>query len=254
MPSTDLSQVAPGVHRYADGLVNWYLIEEDSELALVDAGWPRSWSRVEGAVASLGRSTSSITHVVLTHGHPDHLGAAEKIRTQAGAEVHAHRTEVSRTKGEAKGSSPFALVPSLVPTLYRPSAVGFVLHATVRGFMTPTWVKAVTPFDSGQQLDVPGHPVAVPTPGHTAGHVALHLPDAGVVFTGDELCSYDPFSGQRGPRFLSDAVNADPAGVRRSADAIGALDAGTVLFGHGEPFAGTPAEAVARARAADEGS
>lgn len=44
-------QVADGVHRVADGLVNWYLIEEDGRLALVDTGWPRSWPRIEQAVA-----------------------------------------------------------------------------------------------------------------------------------------------------------------------------------------------------------
>lgn len=68
-------------------------------------------------------------------------------------------------------------MPSLLPTLWRPSAVGFVLHATVRGFMNPTWVSDLTPFDSNEQLDVPGCPRAIATPGHTEGH--LSLPSAG---------------------------------------------------------------------------
>lgn len=251
MPTPELTQVAPGVHRYADGLVNWYLIEEDGELALVDAGWPRSWGHVEAAVAGLGRTSQAITHVVLTHGHPDHLGAAEKVRQQTGAAVHAHRPEVPRTHGRAKGSSPFALVPSLVPTLHQRTALGFVLHATVRGFMTPTWVKETTAFDAGAPLDVPGRPVPVPTPGHTEGHVSLHLPDRGVVFTGDALCALDPLSRASGSRFMPDALNSDPQAVRRSADALSPLAADTVLFGHGEPFSGSPADAVGRARATD---
>jgi len=251
MSTPEVTKVAPGVHRYADGLVNWYLIEEDGGLALVDAGWPRSWGHVEAAVARLGHSTQAITHVVLTHGHPDHLGAAEKVRQNTGATVHAHRDEVARTKGKAKGASPFALVPSLVPTLYKPTALGFVLHATRRGFMTPTWVSEVTAFDSGQQLDVPGRPVVIPTPGHTQGHVSLHLAETGTVFTGDALCSLDPLSRDTGPRFVPDAINSDPQATRRSADALAALDADTLLFGHGEPFSGRAADAVARARTAD---
>jgi glyoxylase-like metal-dependent hydrolase (beta-lactamase superfamily II) len=48
-------QVAPGVHRVADGIVNWYLVTDGDDVALYDAGWPRSWPRVEAAVRELGR-------------------------------------------------------------------------------------------------------------------------------------------------------------------------------------------------------
>lgn len=245
--------VAPGVHRYADGLVNWYLVEEDGELTVVDAGWPRSWPNVQAAIEALGHSVSSVTAIVLTHAHPDHLGAAEHARRATGAAVHVHRPEVARARGKARGSSPFTLVPGLVPTLWRPSALGFVLHATARGFMTPTWVSDLTPFDSGQELDVPGHPRVVATPGHTEGHVSLHLPQRGVAFTGDALASLDVLTRERGPRFMPDQLNGDPAAVRKSAEALGGLDAGTLLFGHGEPFTGDPAAALERARESDRG-
>lgn len=251
MASAHTDLVAPGVHRYADGLVNWYLVEEDGELALVDAGWPRSWSNVQAAVEGLGRSVSSITAVVLTHAHPDHLGAAEHVRRATGAAVHVHAPEAARAHGKAKGSSPFSLVPGLLPTLWRPSALGFVLHATARGFMTPKWVSDVTTFTTGSPLDVPGRPQPVATPGHTEGHVSLHLPERGVIFTGDALASLDVLDRARGPRFMPDELNGDPAEVRRSVDALSGLDAETLLFGHGEPFTGPPAEAVSRAREND---
>ncbi len=253
MAQGNTQQVAPGVHRYADGLVNWYLVEEDGEFTLVDAGWPRSWGNVQAAIEALGQPVSSVTAIVLTHAHPDHLGAAEHARKATGAPVHVHRPEVARAHGKAKGSSPFTLVPGLAPTLWRPSAFGFVMHATLRGFMTPTWVSDVTPFDAGQELDVPGRPRVVPTPGHTEGHVSLHLPERGVAFTGDALASLDVLTRERGPRFMPDPLNGDPSGVRQSVDALAGLDAGTLLFGHGEPFTGAPADAVARARESDRG-
>ncbi len=246
--STSLTQAADRVHRYADGLVNWYLVEEGNELTLVDAGWPRSWPHVEAAVAQLGHP---ITAIVLTHAHPDHLGAAEPARQATGATVHVHREEVARAHGKAKGSSPFTLVPSLLPTLWRPTALGFVIHATARGFMTPTWVSDVKPYASYDQLDVPGRPHVIPTPGHTAGHVSLHLPDRGVLITGDALATLDVLSRATGPRLMPDALNSDPVQTRSSLDALTGLDAGTLLPGHGEPFAGPPSDAVARARETD---
>ncbi len=243
----ETQQVGSGVHRIADGVVNWYLIEDGEEVALVDAGWPRSWPRVEQALAAIGHSPGDVTAIVLTHGHPDHLGAAERARTASGARVYAHRAELGRATGEAKGASPLALVPSLLPTLWRPSALGFVLHATAHGFMTPTWVTDLTPFDTGDQLDVPGRLRVIATPGHTEGHVSLLLEDQGLLFTGDALASYDVLTHATGARLMPDALNGDPARTRQSLPTLASVDAGTLLFGHGDPFAGAPADAVARA-------
>ena len=41
--------------------------------------------RIEAAIRELGRSPADISAVVLTHAHPDHLGAAEAVRQRLGA-------------------------------------------------------------------------------------------------------------------------------------------------------------------------
>jgi len=244
-------EVASGVHRFADGLVNWYILEEDGELTLIDTGWPRSWPRIEHAISQLDRSPGDVGAVVLTHGHPDHLGTAEKARRECGALVRAYRDEVARVRGEASGSSPFALVPSLLPQLWRPSSLGFVLHATGQGFMTPSWVEEVEPFDAdGEELDVPGPPQPLRTPGHTEGHVSFLLAEQGVLLAGDALLTLDPLTREEGPRLPPDALNVDPAQVRSSLDVLERAEAGTLLPGHGEPWTGSMADAAAHAREA----
>lgn len=251
--STGLEQVAEGVHRYADGLVNWYLVDDGGELLLVDTGWPSSWSGIVAAVEQLGRRSGDLRSVLLSHGHADHMGSAEKVRTQWGTPVRARDVEVDRVRGKAKGSSSFALVPGLLPHLWRPSAFGFVLHAARHGFMTPTWVKEVGGFPAGAPLDLPGRPVPVATPGHTSGHTSFLLPDRGVLLTGDALVTLDVLTRERGPRLMPDAVTDDPAAARSSLDALAALEADLLLPGHGEPWRGTPTEAVRQARAAAAG-
>ena len=88
----------------------------------------------------------------------------------------------------------------------------------------------------------------IPTPGHSPGHVAFHLPDRGVVFAGDALCSYNPLTGTRGPQLMPKAFAANIPQALQTLDAIAAIDAGMLLFGHGEPWTDGPASAVAHAR------
>ncbi|CAN5598242.1 MBL fold metallo-hydrolase [soil metagenome] len=240
--------IGSGVFRLKEGLVNCYLIEEDEGVTVLDAAWPRSFGHLEQALTEIGRSPGDVRAIVLTHGHPDHVGSAEHARQAWGVPVLVNRDESDRVKGRAKGSSPFSLVPGLLPHLWRPSATGFVLHATAHGFMTPTWVKEVTTFEDGDVLDVPGRPRAVSTPGHTEGHTSFHLPDRGILFAGDALVTLDVLTRETGPRLLPDPLNGDTARARSSLGRLSGLEAETVLPGHGDPWHGELASAVELAR------
>jgi glyoxylase-like metal-dependent hydrolase (beta-lactamase superfamily II) len=91
----------------------------------------------------------------------------------------------------------------------------------------------------------------VATPGHTRGHTSFLLEDHGVLFGGDELVTLDVLTRERGPRLMPPAVNDDPQVARTSLARLETLQAELLLPGHGDPWAGSPADAVAAARAAD---
>lgn len=85
---------APGIHRVEDANVNWFLIEADGGLTVVDAGVPRSWVSLQEALAELGRDAAEIRALVLTHAHFDHVGFAERARTELGIPVLVHENDV----------------------------------------------------------------------------------------------------------------------------------------------------------------
>ena len=107
------------------------------------------------------------------------------------------------------------------------------------------------PFEAGSgPLDVPGRLVPVPTPGHTSGHCAFHLPERGVLIAGDALMTAHPAGRTAGPQLLPQMFNHDEAAALASLQALAGLTADVVLPGHGPAWRGSPASAVERAGAA----
>src|SRR3954452_1198931 len=80
---------AEGIHRVEDAYVNWYIVESDDGITIVDAGHPTSWKSLQRALKELKRKLEDIRALVLTHGHFDHVGFARKARTELGVPVLA---------------------------------------------------------------------------------------------------------------------------------------------------------------------
>jgi glyoxylase-like metal-dependent hydrolase (beta-lactamase superfamily II) len=236
-------QVAPGVHRFTDALANWYAVTlGDGRLVLVDCGWPRSGERLAAGLAELGRTVEDVQAVLLTHGHPDHLGSAQWLSETHGIPVYAGAEELPRVRGER----PSTRGPRMLLELWRPSALRFLAGSLERGVLSPRWVVAPQSVDSTFEALI----VPVRTPGHTEGHTAYWLPERGVVFSGDALVTLDVLTGRRGPRLHPAPFQVDLRQARESLAALGSIDADVVLPGHGDAFAGPVADAVARAREA----
>jgi glyoxylase-like metal-dependent hydrolase (beta-lactamase superfamily II) len=238
--------VAPHVHRVDHAYVNWYAIEDGDELTVVDAGLPRSWEALGRLLRLLGRPLSAVSAVVLTHAHFDHVGFARRLH-ERGVPVLVHERDAELL------THPFRYEHEAPLTRYLSLGLGRILASmTAAGAPATRGLPATATYKDGDVLDVPGHPRAIFTPGHTHGHCSLEVPDAGALIAGDALVTYDIYTQTPGPRIVAAGATASVDEALRSLGRLADVDgsADTLLPGHGDPWRGSLAAAVEQARAA----
>jgi glyoxylase-like metal-dependent hydrolase (beta-lactamase superfamily II) len=238
------TEVAPGVHRLGSWRVNWYFVEDEGRVTVVDAGVPGYWDQLEPALTSIGRGLTDVAGVVLTHAHSDHTGVAGRLH-ERGVPVflHSEDHELLRT-----GKESWKREGSMLPHLRRPGIWPFFIHMVRNGALSPPKIGDPTPIADGDELDLPGRPRVVHAPGHTPGHCAIYFKQKRTLFVGDLLCTWHPILGRRGPQLMPAAFNVSSRQCLGSLGRIEDLDAGVLLPGHGEPWTQGAAGAVAEAR------
>ena len=236
------------IHRAGTDIVNWYLLEEGGKVTIVDAGCPAYRSQLEGALRDIGRTIEDVEAIVLTHAHIDHVGFAKALQEERGTPVHAHEGE----RPQAETGKPPPTEGSYVTAMLRHrTARRVVFHIARNGGARPPKVANLSTFGDGDELDVPGRPRAIHTPGHSPGHCVLHVPAEGAAFTGDALCGWNTVTGAPGPTLPPPEFSNSMARARDSLARIELIDAQVLYYGHGDPWRGGAAAAVAEARTRD---
>jgi glyoxylase-like metal-dependent hydrolase (beta-lactamase superfamily II) len=227
-------QLADGVWRVEVApFVNAFVLANDGTgdaegLTIVDTGTPGGGPRLVRSVRMLSLDPRAIGDVLLTHWHTDHAGSAARFATSsAGARVWVGAADLAMVRGERPAAPP---PPDT-------TAAGRLWH---RLAPKPRPVPEARGLADGEVREVAGGLEVVPTPGHTAGHVAFLLPSRGVLLAGDALVNVGRL--WRGPRFLCTALSAQRATAAR----LAGLDYGALAVAHG-PAVTTGAQArVAR--------
>ncbi|MCR2816537.1 MBL fold metallo-hydrolase [Microbacterium jiangjiandongii] len=234
-------RLAPNLHRIGNDIVAAHLVVTPEGITLVDAGLPGHWKDLVTELADLGRPLADIRGVVLTHGDSDHIGFAERLRRELGIPVYVHTDDADRARGGDKPKTPMG------PLRLGP-LVGFFAYALRKNGMRTRSLTEVVPVADGAVLDLPGSPRVIGMPGHSPGSIAVHVPAVAAVFVGDALTTRHVLTGRTGaqPAPFTD----EPERALASLDRLADLDAEWVLPGHGAPWRGSPAEAVAEVRRA----
>lgn len=233
-----------GIVRLGTAVVNWYLVADETGVTVVDAGLARYRPQLDEGLRLLGRQKDDVRAVVLTHGHVDHVGVAEQLRTELEVPVYVHEQDRGLTE---TGKPPGKNEASFLPYLWRPTPWRLIV-AFMRGGARHANVRETTTFGDEETLAVPGSPQAIHTPGHTDGHCAIWFAQKRVLFVGDLLCTWNPLTGARGPQLMPRPLARSSAQMLDSLHRIEGLDAHLVLPGHGEPWTESARLAVERAR------
>ena len=180
---------------------NCYLLmdRESGELAIIDPG-----DDAETIASRLEATGGRVCHILLTHGHHDHVGAALELGRLTGLSCSIHRADV--------------------PLLRR--APLYAMAFEKRRLVIP---DALSPFDGAQTFSLGGSLIeACPTPGHTPGSVCFKT--GACLFAGDTL-----LNGKLG---RTDLPGGDGKQLMRSVHSLmfRLTDDVLILPGHGQPW------------------
>jgi hydroxyacylglutathione hydrolase len=158
--------VAPGVSLERSV---WVFLVLGRRICLIDSGVAGAQDAIFDYIRQLGREPAEISLLVLTHSHPDHIGAALAIQQATGCAIAAHPAEKAwiedtDMQSRQRPVSGFASLVGGSVRVDRQLADGEVIE-----------------LDGELSLEV------LHTPGHSAGSISLLLRGDQALFCGDAI-------------------------------------------------------------------
>ncbi len=144
------------------------------EITLIDSGVASSERIILDYLRDTNRKPEEISLLILTHAHPDHIGAAEAVKEMSGCSVAAHYADRGWIENPDR-----QFIDRPVP--------GF--RSLVRGSVgIDRILQEGDVLDLGEELRLE----VLHTPGHSPGSISLWMPEPGVLFSADAI----PLAGE----------------------------------------------------------
>ncbi len=191
---------------------------------LVDTGTPGQHNNFLRQMKKLGLDPRAVQLIILTHGHGDHFGSAQKIKELTGARLAVHRDDAHIVK-EGKKIFPSGLNSwgrFLTLVVGRPMSFLINYPAAEPDIILKDEFSLATFGVNGRVIS---------TPGHTAGSVSVLL-GGGEAFVGD--LAMNGFPMRQGPGLPIFGESKEE--IRQSWKKLRDAETRLIYPGHGAPF------------------
>jgi hydroxyacylglutathione hydrolase len=165
------------INRFVNSLIIF-----GEKITLIDTGVKGCAAKISDYIKENGRDMADVETVILSHSHPDHIGAAAEIKRITGCRVLAHEDEkgwIENIEAQVKER----LVPGFFELVDEPVKIdGFLEHGRR--------VKA----DENITLKI------IHSPGHSRGSINILFEEDRILFTADsipvknDIPNYDNFN------------------------------------------------------------
>lgn len=216
-----MQQIIPGLYTFTGLIVGRvYLTEDTDGLTLIDASVSAAANQIIKQLEAKNYKITDVKRILITHAHPDHVGALPKLKELSGAQVMVSHPDRPITEGK-----------NPVPTPPRASLPGIYKY-----IVPPPTTLNGTPVDrelkEGDVIpEALGGLQVLEVPGHSMGHLAFWQPEKRVLICGDVMSSFGSKIRLPFPMFtVSMKENI------RSVKKLAALDAAVLCCGHGTPL------------------
>ena len=191
-------EIYPGIFKISlpfpgtqPGPINVYLFPGE-KVTLLDAGILSTAGYLKRSLSEIGLNFSDIDQIVISHGHVDHYGAAQKIveHSKGRAKVAAHAEDVGVI--ETGDEVPKKISKKFLRMMGVPFQFIYTMDMLRSGFrflVDNCDVDIV--LNDGDEIEMGNYlGTVISTPGHSRGSICLYLKDENILFAGDHILEH----------------------------------------------------------------